>query len=67
MEETRLQDERHEVTDKGITENCDIVTKFKLFEEFQLSVEKKLLEPETTYYQAVMGKLYRRIMSVEIL
>ena len=67
MEETRLQDERHEVTDKDITENCDIVTKFKLFEEFQLSVEKKLLEPETTYYQTVMGKLYRRIMSVEIL
>ena len=67
MEETQLQDERHEVTDKDITENCDIVTKFKLLEEFQLSVKKKLLELEITYYQAVMGKLYRRIMSVEIL
>ena len=35
-----------EVTDKDITETCDIATKFKLFKEFQVSVEKKLLELE---------------------
>ena len=43
IEEMQLQDERYEVTDKDITETCDIATKFKLFEEFQVSVEKKLL------------------------
>ena len=36
--ETQLQDERYEITDKDITETCDIATKFKLFEEFQACV-----------------------------
>ena len=40
IEETQLQDEGYEVTDKDITETCDVATKFKLFEEFQVSVEK---------------------------
>ena len=34
IEETQLQDERYEITDKDITETCDIATKFILFEEF---------------------------------
>ena len=42
----QLQDGRYEVTDKDITETCDIPTKFKLFEEFQVCVEKKLLKLE---------------------
>ena len=46
IEETQLQDKRYEVTDKNITETCDIATKFKLSEEFQVSVEKGLLELE---------------------
>ena len=46
IEETQLQDEWYEGTDKDITETCDIATKFKLFKEFQVSVEKKLLELE---------------------
>ena len=48
IEETELQKERYEVTDKDITETCNIATKFKLFEEFQVSVEKKLLRLEAT-------------------
>ena len=40
IEETQLQDERYEVTDKDITETCDTAKKFKLFEESQVSVEK---------------------------
>ena len=42
IEEMQLQDERYEVTDKDITETCNIATKFKLFEELQVSVKKKL-------------------------
>ena len=42
IEEMQLQDERYEVTDKDITETCEIATKFKLFEELQVSVENKL-------------------------
>ena len=34
IEETQLQNERHEVTDNDITETCDSATKFKLFAEF---------------------------------
>ena len=44
IEETHLQDEHYEVTDKDITETCDIATKFKLFKEFQVPVEKKVVK-----------------------
>ena len=51
---------------KLLAETCDIARKFKLFEEFQVSVEKKLLEPEAAQYQALMGKFHRTIISMEI-
>ena len=47
IKETQLQ-ECYEVTE--IIETCDIANKFKLFEEFQVSVEKKL-ELEIHQYQ----------------
>ena len=50
IKETQLQ-ECYEVTDKDVIETCDIANKFKLFEEFQVSVEKKLLELEIHQYQ----------------
>ena len=40
IEETHLQDEHYEVTDKDITETCDIATKFK---NFKYLWKKKLL------------------------
>ena len=43
-EETQLQDERYEVTDKDITETCHTAMKFKLFEKFQVSVENFFLQ-----------------------
>ena len=42
----QLQRERYEVTDKDMIKTCDIATKFKLFEEFQVSFDKKLLDQE---------------------
>ena len=38
IDETQLQDERYGITDKDITETCDITTKIKLFKEFQVCV-----------------------------
>ena len=38
IKETQLQ-ECYEVTDKDVIETCDIANKFKLFEEFQVSVD----------------------------
>ena len=48
IQETQLQDERYEGTEKDIIETCDIATKFKLFDKFQVSVEKKVVELEAT-------------------
>ena len=49
IEEAHLQDEHYEVTDKDITETCDIATKFKLFKEFQVPVEKKVVKTRGRY------------------
>ena len=56
IEETQLQDKRYEVTEKGITETCDIDAKFKLFGEFQVYVEKKLLKLEATIVSGCNGQ-----------
>ena len=56
IEETELQNERYEVTDQDITETCDIATEFKLFEEFQISVEKILLELEAAIILGCTGQ-----------
>ena len=56
IEETELQHERYEVTDQDITETCDIATEFKLFEEFQISVEKILLELEAAIILGCTGQ-----------
>ena len=56
IEETQLQDKRYEVTGKNITETCDIATKFKLSEEFQVSVEKELLELEAAIMSDCNGQ-----------
>ena len=44
----QFQDTRYEVTEKEITETNDVVTKIKFSEEYQVSVERELLEPEPT-------------------
>ena len=57
IEETQLQDVRYEVNDKDITETCDTATKFKLFGEFQVFVEKKLSEMEAAIVADCNGQI----------
>ena len=40
---------------KLLAETCDIARKFKLLEQFRVSVEKKLLEPETAIVSDSIG------------
>ena len=56
IDNTQFQDEQHEVTDKDITETCDIAAKFKLFKEFQVCVEKKLSELEAAIVPGYNGQ-----------
>ena len=48
-EETQLQDERYEVTDKDITETCYIATKFKFLKNFKYLWEKKVVKTRGRY------------------
>ena len=41
---------------KLLAETCDIARKFKILEQFQVSVEKKLLEPETAIVSESIGQ-----------
>ena len=50
------QHERYQVIHKDISETCDIATKFKLFQEFQVSLEKKLLELEAAKVSGCYGQ-----------
>ena len=52
----KFQDKRYEVTEKEITETYDVVTKFKFSEEYQVSVERELLEPEPTIVSGFNGQ-----------